>query len=67
VQLAITDDGVGIPPERLPDLFEAGRTTKTTGAGTGLARVKALCERYGGRAIASSTRGATTFTLTFPA
>ena len=68
VQLRVSDDGVGIPAELLPALFESGQTTKTTGSGTGLARVKHLAGQYGGTARATSQPGAgSTFTVTFPA
>jgi len=34
--IAITDDGVGIPKENLPRVFDPGFTTKGVGVGTGL-------------------------------
>jgi signal transduction histidine kinase len=36
VALAVTDSGVGIPPEVIPRVFEPFFTTKTAGAGSGL-------------------------------
>jgi PAS domain S-box-containing protein len=36
VQITVTDDGTGIPPEHLPHIFEPFYTTKPLGEGTGL-------------------------------
>jgi len=36
VQLTVSDNGVGIPPEELPHIFEPFYTTKAEGKGTGL-------------------------------
>ncbi|MFN4100015.1 MAG: ATP-binding protein [Pararhodobacter sp.] len=54
-EVQIDDDGPGIPPERREDLFrpfvrgEASRNTETGGAGLGLAIVRSVVERHGGR------------------
>jgi signal transduction histidine kinase len=68
VFVEVTDSGVGIPPEQIPNLFKAFYTTKAQGTGLGLAIAKKFAEAQGG-AIAVSTRpgeGAT-FRVTFPA
>ena len=67
VEVAVSDTGPGIPPERLPQLFAAFFTTKKDGLGLGLAIARSLVEAHGGRiwADAPGERGAT-FRLTLP-
>ena len=63
VRVTVEDTGVGIPPERLPDLFERfyrgdeARDRASGGAGLGLAIVKELVEAMGGRVGVESTLG----------
>jgi PAS domain S-box-containing protein len=73
--LAVTDDGIGIPPAALGTIFglfsQVDRTLeKTTGGlGIGLALVKGLVEMHGGTIAAESAgegRGST-FTVRLPA
>ncbi|HMD98477.1 MAG TPA: ATP-binding protein [Terriglobia bacterium] len=69
VQLQIQDDGVGIPPDLLPNLFEPFFTTKERGhgVGLGLAISKNIVERHQGRIeVASDPGRGTTFTITLP-
>ncbi|SBT68155.1 Signal transduction histidine kinase [Micromonospora sediminicola] len=71
--LEVTDTGVGIAPQELPQVFErfhrvAGARSRThEGTGIGLALVRELVEMHGGTVTASSVvdRG-TTFTVTVP-
>ncbi|MEU0078117.1 SpoIIE family protein phosphatase [Micromonospora tulbaghiae] len=71
--LEVTDTGVGIAPEELPQVFErfhrvAGARSRThEGTGIGLALVRELVEMHGGTVTAHSVvdRG-TTFTVTMP-
>lgn len=49
VILAVTDTGPGIPPEQCERIFEAFRTTKSTGLGMGLAICRTIIEGHGGR------------------
>lgn len=68
VQVTVSDDGPGIPPDKLPRVFEAYYTTKSRGTGLGLAIVKNNVELYGGKVRAESELGkGAKFTLVFPA
>jgi len=70
---AVSDTGMGIPPEHIPRLTErfyrvdAGRARSTGGSGLGLAIVKHVLQRHGGTLEVQSTLGAgSTFTCHFP-
>lgn len=68
VQVAVTDDGPGIPPDKIERIFEAYFTTKEKGTGLGLAIVKHNAELYGGTVRVESVLGkGSTFTVTLPA
>ena len=74
VSLSVQDTGIGIEPEDLKRIFEPfyrtdpARTRSSGGAGLGLALVRELLERMGGRVAAESTVGrGSTFTLELPA
>jgi len=67
--IAIEDNGVGIPSDILPHLFEPFTTTKEEGKGVGLglAISKAIVERHGGKIDVQSIVGrGTTFTIELP-
>jgi signal transduction histidine kinase len=67
VEIAVQDDGPGVPPDKLERVFEAYYTTKERGSGLGLAVVKHNAELYGGRVRAQSELGkGAKFTLVFP-
>lgn len=69
VELQVRDDGMGIPPELLPRLFEPFLTTKETGKGVGLglAISKTIIERHGGQIEVESQPGrGTTFYVFLP-
>lgn len=74
LQIAVNDNGPGIPPEALPHLFgrtytvSASRTPNSaTGSGLGLAIVKAIVERHNGIVSCSSQLGkGSTFTIQLP-
>jgi len=70
---AVSDTGIGIPPEHIPRLTErfyrvdAGRSRATGGSGLGLAIVKHVLQRHGATLEVQSTLGAgSTFTCHFP-
>ncbi|MGH7501879.1 MAG: ATP-binding protein [Longimicrobiales bacterium] len=48
IELEVADDGVGIPPELMPRIFEPHFSTRSTGTGLGLAIVRRLVESWGG-------------------
>ena len=61
--LTVTDDGVGIPAESLPHVFERfyrtekARSRGFEGFGLGLSMVEAVCRAHGGEASIESTEG----------
>ncbi|KIT15661.1 Blue-light-activated protein [Jannaschia aquimarina] len=70
VVVIVTDQGVGIPPERIGRIFEPFYTTKKTGEGTGLGLSMAygIVKQSGGYIFADSEPGTgASFTLYFPA
>lgn len=73
IEVQVIDDGIGIPEESLPQLFQEfyrapnAKSSDEIGTGLGLAIVKDLVERYGGRIEVESGVGrGSTFTVTFP-
>ncbi|MGW3962046.1 sensor histidine kinase [Amycolatopsis sp. NPDC005003] len=72
VRLRVADDGPGIPPEILPDIFERfarGDNSRSRAAGStglGLAIVAAVVAAHGGRVGVQSRPGRTEFEITFP-
>jgi two-component system sensor histidine kinase BaeS len=73
VEIAVNDNGPGIPPEQLEHIFErfvrgeAGLTQRVGGTGLGLAISKSLVELHGGRLEVDSTVGiGSTFSFTLP-
>lgn len=72
-KIVVTDSGEGIPPERLPDIFEPFRrasdydTRKHQGTGLGLSISKRIVMLLGGDISVESTVGkGSTFTVTLP-
>jgi two-component system OmpR family sensor kinase len=82
VELTVTDDGPGIAPGLLPEVFARfargdgsrsrtaggipGSTGGTGGTGLGLAIVAAVVGAHGGTVLATSGTGRTTFTVRLP-
>ncbi|MEY2412339.1 MAG: hypothetical protein QOD84_945 [Acidobacteriaceae bacterium] len=70
LQAIFQDDGPGIPPDILPNIFDPFYTTKRPGRGTGLGLsiCKAITREHGGNVEASSGPGGggAVFTVTLP-
>jgi PAS domain S-box-containing protein len=69
IQVAIIDNGVGIPPEHISRVFEPFYTTKDPGHGTGLGLsvCHQIITRHGGQIQVSSQPGeGTTITVSLP-
>jgi signal transduction histidine kinase len=63
----VSDNGPGIPPERLEEIFQPFVSTKGKGMGLGLSICREIVEGHGGRVEVESHPGAgTTFTLLLP-
>ena len=60
LRLDVVDDGRGIAPEHMEQLFEPLYTTKESGSGLGLANARRLIQSARGRVSASSTPGVET-------
>jgi PAS domain S-box-containing protein len=72
-RVSVTDQGMGIPPEELPRLFQrftrtaAAQASKASGLGLGLYIAKMFVEAHGGRIEVVSTPGrGSTFAVTLP-
>jgi PAS domain S-box-containing protein len=71
VRIAVTDTGVGIPPDRINEIFEPFRQLKESprgveGSGLGLSICRSLCELMGYRLEVYSRLGrGSTFTVVF--
>ena len=67
VMVAVSDTGVGIPADKMKEIFNAFVTTKAKGTGMGLAISSTIIESHGGRLWATTNpeRGAT-FHFTLP-
>ncbi len=59
--ISVSDTGVGLPAEKVDEIFDAFFTTKPQGSGMGLAISRSIVESHGGRlwATSNSSRGAT--------
>jgi two-component system NtrC family sensor kinase len=73
VAVAVQDDGIGIPAEAMPRLFEkfyrvkSAETDDITGSGLGLSLVKSIVEKHQGRIWVESQHGhGSKFTVVLP-
>lgn len=67
VNITFKDNGIGIPKDQIPRIFEPNFTTKSAGTGLGLAMVKNIINNMGGSIEVESEEGVgTTFILNLP-
>jgi signal transduction histidine kinase len=63
----VADNGRGIPPDHLPNIFRPFYTTKGEGTGLGLSLARRIVEDHHGRIEVTSTVGqGTTFAVVLP-
>lgn len=68
MEVAVTDTGVGIPPEQLGQIMEPLYSTKARGLGLGLAIARTILEKNNGSLrVASEPGRGSTFTVWLPA
>ena len=66
LELSVTDEGEGIPTDRLDKVFQPFFTTKDNGTGLGLAIVHRILEDHqAGITVESDVGEGTTFRVTF--
>ncbi len=67
LRFSVTDTGVGLPKEKMDQIFSAFFTTKPQGSGMGLAISRSIVESHGGQLWASANSGGgATFHFTLP-
>jgi signal transduction histidine kinase len=65
--MSISDSGVGLPTEKVDQIFDAFFTTKPQGSGMGLTISRSIIESHGGRLWAgANTKRGVTFYFTLP-
>jgi hypothetical protein len=57
LRVIVRDNGVGIPADQLPAIFEPHFSTRSSGTGLGLAIVRRIVDSWGGSIHAESTPG----------
>jgi signal transduction histidine kinase len=72
IVIEVADEGIGIPPEALGQIFErfaradTARARTLGGVGLGLAIVDAIAKAHGGRCTVHASRAGSTFVLRLP-
>jgi signal transduction histidine kinase len=65
--ISVSDTGVGLPKEKLEQIFDAFVTTKPQGSGMGSSISRSIVESHGGRLWATPNNGrGATFQFTLP-
>jgi signal transduction histidine kinase len=70
--LEVSDNGIGIPPEAIPHVFDRffrvdkARTRDPGGAGLGLSIVKSICTAHGAEVEVESDSGGSRFRIKLP-
>jgi PAS domain S-box-containing protein len=68
IKVSVQDQGMGIPAEHLPRIFDPYFTTKQKGSGLGLASAYAIIKKHHGHVMVESIPGVkTTFSVYLPA
>jgi len=68
IKISITDEGVGIPKQHIPKIFDPYFTTKNKGTGLGLSTSHSIVEKHGGYITMDSNVGqGSTFKVFLPA
>ncbi len=68
VKISISDEGVGIPKQHIPKIFDPYFTTKNKGTGLGLSTSHSIVEKHGGYITMDSNVGqGSTFKVFLPA
>jgi PAS domain S-box-containing protein len=65
-EIAVQDNGPGIPVEILPRVFDAFVTSKSDGIGLGLSIARSIVEAHHGRVSASNAGGGASFVISLP-
>jgi len=66
LEIAVEDNGPGVPPDVVPYLFDPFVTTKNSGSGLGLALVAKIVGDHGGVIDCESRPGRTRFRILLP-
>jgi two-component system sensor kinase FixL len=66
LEIAVSDSGPGIPPDRAESIFNPFFTTKARGAGLGLAVARAAVDAHGGTLELLPSEGGARFLLRLP-
>ena len=67
MQIRVIDDGPGIPPDMIAQIFQPFVTTKSAGQGLGLAFVSKVAAAHHGIIEVQSVPGRTVFSILLPA
>ena len=67
LQVSVSDTGIGLPPQRADQIFNAFFTTKPHGTGMGLRISRSIVESHGGRlSVANNSPRGARFAFTLP-